>query len=241
MGMIGEGEHYEAIHGVMVTKLTRNNPAIYAYAKRVFSTTDLTEAQWKQCEDQMKMNVVFQLLQAKKKESERLARQGKVKYEYDSDEDTEGGTWEHKRRLQEMQETQAKAAELTTMAEGKHHIGDFLPPDELARFMEKYRAIKEGRDPDLSDYQQHKLTEDNVGYRMLKSMGWTEGMGLGAEGKGITTPVNQNGRSESQGLGVERPDNLNEDDDEYDAYRKRMMLAYRFRPNPLNNPRRAYY
>lgn len=53
-------------------------------------------------------------------------------------------------------------------------------------------------------------------------------------------------------------------DNEYDAYRKRMMLAYRFRPNPLvsefvnfirisynnirvflynlqNNPRRAYY
>lgn len=57
MGMIGEGEHYEAIHGVMVTKLTRNNPAIYAYAKRVFSTTDLTEAQWKQCEDQMKVRL----------------------------------------------------------------------------------------------------------------------------------------------------------------------------------------
>lgn len=58
-------------------------------------------------------------------------------------------------------------------------------------FIFQYRAIKEGRDPDLSDYQDHKLTEDNVGYRMLKSMGWTEGMGLGAEGKGITTPVNQ--------------------------------------------------
>lgn len=55
----------------------------------------------------------------------------------------------------------------------------------------QYRAIKEGRDPDLSDYQNHKLTEENVGYRMLKSMGWTEGMGLGAEGKGITAPVNQ--------------------------------------------------
>lgn len=36
-----------------------------------------------------------------------------------------------------MQETQARAVELTNMAEGKHHIGDFLPPDELARFMEK--------------------------------------------------------------------------------------------------------
>lgn len=35
------------------------------------------------------------------------------------------------------------------------------------------------------------------------------------------------------GLGVERPAELSKDDDEYDAYRKRMMLAYRFRPNPL--------
>ncbi|XP_066954594.1 uncharacterized protein [Macrobrachium rosenbergii] len=241
MTMVGEGEHIEAIRGVMVTRITRNSPAIYAYAHKVFGSIDLTEAQWKQCEEQMKMNVVFQLLQAKQKEADRLERQGKVKYEYDSDEDTEGGTWEHKRRAKEMAETHSKAQELTQNAEGKHHIGDFLPPDELARFMEKYRAIKEGRDPDLSDYQEHKLTEDNIGYKMLKSMGWTEGMGLGAEGKGITTPVNQSGRSENQGLGVERPDALTDNDDEYDAYRKRMMLAYRFRPNPLNNPRRAYY
>ena len=35
------------------------------------------------------------------------------------------------------------------------------------------------------------------------------------------------------GLGVERPAELSKDDDEFDAYRKRMMLAYRFRPNPL--------
>ena len=35
------------------------------------------------------------------------------------------------------------------------------------------------------------------------------------------------------GLGQERPDGLNKEDDEYSAYRKRMMLAYRFRPNPL--------
>ncbi|KAK4326268.1 hypothetical protein Pmani_003200 [Petrolisthes manimaculis] len=231
LGMVGEGEHMQAIQGVMVTRLTRDNAVIISYAQKVFGSLDLSEGQWRQCEDQMKMNVVYQLLQAKKLEGERLERQGKVRYEYDSDEDIEGGTWEHKRRAMEMQETQAKAVELTNMAEGKHHIGDFLPPDELARFMEKYRAIKEGRDPDLSDYQDHKLTEDNVGYRMLKSMGWTEGMGLGAEGKGITTPVNQNGR----------PDSLADQDDEYDAYRKRMMLAYRFRPNPLNNPRRAYY
>jgi hypothetical protein len=38
---------------------------------------------------------------------------------------------------------------------------------------------------------------------------------------------------ENRGLGVERPAELQKDDDEYDAFRKRMMLAYRFRPNPL--------
>lgn len=30
----------------------------------------------------------------------------KPKYEYDSDEDTEGGTWEHKKRKAEMRKTQ---------------------------------------------------------------------------------------------------------------------------------------
>lgn len=35
------------------------------------------------------------------------------------------------------------------------------------------------------------------------------------------------------GFGVDRPAELSKGDDEYDAFRKRMMLAYRFRPNPL--------
>ena len=35
------------------------------------------------------------------------------------------------------------------------------------------------------------------------------------------------------GFGVDRPAVLTRNDDEYDAFRKRMMLAYRFRPNPL--------
>jgi len=39
--------------------------------------------------------------------------------------------------------------------------------------------------------------------------------------------------NENHGLGVERPSELRQNDDEFDAYRKRMMLAYRFRPNPL--------
>ena len=35
------------------------------------------------------------------------------------------------------------------------------------------------------------------------------------------------------GVGVDKPHNLSADDDEFEAYRKRMMLAYSFRPTPL--------
>lgn len=57
------------------------------------------------------------------------------------------------------------AEELTAQAEGKHHIGDFLPPDELKKFMEQYNAVKQGKEPDLSDYKEYKLKEDNIGTR----------------------------------------------------------------------------
>lgn len=40
-------------------------------------------------------------------------------------------------------------------------------------------------------------------------------------------------RENHQGLGANEVEAPNENDNEYDAYRKRMMLAYRFRPNPL--------
>ena len=43
------------------------------------------------------------------------------------------------------------------------------------------------------------------------------------------------GRSADElgGLGEEKPGDIQREDDEFDLYRKRMMLAYRFRPNPL--------
>lgn len=128
---------------------------------------------------------------------------------------------------------------------GKHHIGDFLPADELKKFTAKVKAVK-GESSldnyDFSDYAEHKIKEDNIGYKMLQQAGWKEGMGLGSQGQGITAPVNK-GRSADElgGLGEEKPGEIQREDDEFDLYRKRMMLAYRFRPNPLNNPRRPYY
>lgn len=226
----------------MLTKISRNDPALIQYARQTFGTLDLSEEQWKKAEDHYKINLLYQNLLRKREEVKRLEAQGKHKYEYDSDEETEGGTWEHKLRSAEMEATQMWAEELTAQAEGKHHIGDFLPPDELKKFMEQYNAVKQGKEPDLSDYKEYKLKEDNIGFQMLQKLGWSEGQGLGSEGSGRIEPVNKaTNRLDSAGLGSERPDGVSRDDDEFDAYRKRMMLAYRFRPNPLNNPRRPYY
>ena len=39
------------------------------------------------------------------REAKKRKNPDKPQYEYDSDEDTEGGTWEHKKRKQEMEKT----------------------------------------------------------------------------------------------------------------------------------------
>nr|XP_032514373.1 atrophin-1-like isoform X2 [Danaus plexippus plexippus] len=228
--------------GLKLTTVNKNNQALMQYAMINYGTTNLNAEDWKKCEDNFKLNLLYQDMLKKRQEVERLAAAGKHKYEYDSDEDVADGTWEHKLRAKEMNATERWATELTKQAAGKHHIGDFLPPEELKKFMEKYSAFKSGKEPDLSDYKEYKLKEDNVGFKMLQKLGWNEGQGLGAEGTGIIEPINKaNQPVANLGLGAASAEGACPDDDEFDAYRKRMMLAYRFRPNPLNNPRRPYY
>ncbi|GFR83334.1 SURP and G-patch domain-containing protein 1-like protein [Elysia marginata] len=219
-----------------------------SYARKVIGSDSISAEQLKQIKEQQEMNFMYELVMAQKKMKERALMSEiegikvKRKYEYDSDEETEGGTWEHRQRAREMDETKKWAEKLTSGARGKHFLGDFLPPEELEKFLETFKALKEGREPDYSDYKEFQLTCENMGYQMLVKLGWTEGAGLGSQGQGITKPVNKGNTSvDGRGIGVERPAELTKEDDEYDAYRKRMMLAYRFRPNPLNNPRRPYY
>lgn len=211
--------------------------------------TELSDAQKKQIKEQQEMQQMYDLIMKHKQAMQdvQLMWEKAVKqhqHDYDSDEEVDNdlGTWEHQLRRMEMDKTREWAEQLTEMGRGKHFIGDFLPPDELEKFMETFKALKEGREPDYSEYKEFKLTVENIGYQMLMKMGWKEGDGLGSEGQGIKNPVNKGSTTvDGAGFGIDRPAELMKNDDEYEAFRKRMMLAYRFRPNPLNNPRRPYY
>ncbi|KAJ8460440.1 hypothetical protein OPV22_033366 [Ensete ventricosum] len=74
-----------------------------------------------------------------------------------------------------------------------HHMGDFIPPEELQKFLSSCNdaaAQKAGREA----AEKAKIQADNIGHKLLSKMGWREGEGLGSD-----------------------------------------------KPNPLNNPRKAYY
>ena len=83
-----------------------------------------------------------------------------------------------------------------------------------------------------------EVDESNVGHRMLKQLGWTEGQGLGRHRSGITAPIEAQQRPQGQGVGHDRRDTADAGGgDQYDAYKRQMQERYKHRPNPLGNPR----
>lgn len=60
------------------------------------------------------------------------------------------------------------------------------------------------------------------------------GEGLGSSRSGIATPVMAGDvKKDNLGVGAHAPGEVAPDDDIYEQYKKRMMLGYRHRPNPL--------
>lgn len=156
------------------------------YAMQVFGTVQLEEHQWRQLQDQRNMRMLTRMTR------KRMDEAASAKYEYDSDEEVDGGTWEHKRRMQEMEKTRERAEGLTAANEGKSHIGDFLPPDELSRFLRQWEKIRSGKGPGslTDDYEQFKITSENMGFKMMQQMGWQEGETLGMDShSGISEPI----------------------------------------------------
>ncbi|CAN6445768.1 unnamed protein product [Victoria cruziana] len=114
-----------------------------------------------------------------------------------------------------------------------HHMGDFIPPEELEKFMAScndaaaQKAAKEAAD-------RAKIQADNVGHKLLSKMGWREGEGLGSSGSGRADPIMAGSvKLNNLGVGAEAPGEVTPEDDIYEQYKKRMMLGYRYRPNPL--------
>ena len=57
---------------------------------------------------------------------------------------------------------------------------------------------------------------------------------MGSGRSGIADPVQAGSvKVNNLGVGAEVPGEVTADDDIYEQYKKRMMLGYRFRPNPL--------
>jgi len=107
---------------------------------------------------------------------------------------------------------------ISSEPQGKRHLGNYLPGDELQKFLAK----AEGRDLDA-------IGEENKGHKLLKLMGWKEGKGLGKDGQGRVTPVIAKIKTDKTGVGKGDPTEVSPDDDAFTQYKKRMMLAYKYR------------
>lgn len=82
---------------------------------------------------------------------------------------------------------------------------------------------------------QQSIAEDNVGRRMMERLGWQEGSGLGAGGTGRVVPVDAGpAKLNALGVGAVNLTEMQENDDLFAVYKKRMMAAYRNRPNPYS-------
>lgn len=63
------------------------------------------------------------------------------------------------------------------------------------------------------------------------------GEGLGSDKSGRADPVAAgNVKLNNLGVGAQQPGEVTAEDDIYEQYKKRMMLGYRYRPNPLVMP-----
>ncbi|PWA56148.1 G-patch domain-containing protein [Artemisia annua] len=148
---------------------------------------------------------------------------------------------EKRRQPRHSKDEMPPPASLQGPAKKGHHMGDYIPQEELDKFMATcndvaaQKAAKEAAD-------RAKIQADNVGHRLLSKMGWKEGEGLGSSRSGIADPIMAgNVKKDHLGVGASQPGEVTPDDDIYEQYKKRMMLGYRHRPNPLGNPRKSYY
>ena len=103
-----------------------------------------------------------------------------------------------------------------------HHMDQFIPEHERVRMM-----AAAGDPASRAAIEAKQAIEARL-------HGGGGGGGGGAGGLGYN-PL------ERKGLGASDPTAPSSQDDIYEQYKKRMSTGYRYRPNPLGNPRKQYY
>ncbi|KAK3446586.1 hypothetical protein EUGRSUZ_A02263 [Eucalyptus grandis] len=79
-------------------------------------------------------------------------------------------------------------ASLQAPAKRGHHMGDYIPLEELEKFLSNCNDVaaqKAAREA----AEKAKIQADNVGHKLPSKMGWKEGEGLGSSRSGISNPI----------------------------------------------------
>ncbi|KAK3423057.1 hypothetical protein EUGRSUZ_G03395 [Eucalyptus grandis] len=148
---------------------------------------------------------------------------------------------ERRKKPKQSKDEMPPPASLQGPAKRGHHMGDYIPLEELEKFLSNCNDVA-AQKATREAAEKAKIQADNVGHKLLSKMGWKEGEGLGSSRSGISNPIMAGDvKTNNLGVGAHQPGEVTPDDDIYEQYKKRMMLGYRYRPNPLNNPRKAYY
>ncbi|KAJ6801680.1 putative SURP and G-patch domain-containing protein 1-like protein [Iris pallida] len=143
---------------------------------------------------------------------------------------------ERRRPPKQSKDEMPPPASLQASSKKGHHMGDYIPQEELEKFLATCNDVGAQKAAQEAA-ERAKIQADNIGHKLLSKMGWKEGEGLGSGKSGRADPVMAgNVKRDNLGVGAAQPGEVTPDDDIYEQYKKRMMLGYRYRPNPLGIP-----
>lgn len=127
------------------------------------------------------------------------------------------------RQLQELEKKESGYRDRAKERREKFGQPDLPPPSKL-----KTKYLKERRETYVPPQEPvEAIGNDNIGNKMLKAMGWTEGQGLGKSGQGMSGIIEVQRRVKSAGLGMKGASYGASASDSYkDAVRKAMQARY---------------
>ncbi|CAF1150714.1 unnamed protein product [Adineta steineri] len=74
-------------------------------------------------------------------------------------------------------------------------------------------------------HHQHKLSDSNVGHKLLQKMGWQEGIGLGRREQGIVEPIAASTNVNNEGK-MDQYKGIGHEDDPFEQFRKQKAKGY---------------